>query len=41
MKNKFESVTFTNKGYINFTHNLLESFNQNDVDINLNINTID
>jgi len=41
MKNKFESVTFTNKGYTNFTHNLLESINKNEVDINLNINTLD
>ncbi len=41
MKNKFESVTFTNEGYIKFTNNLLESLIKNNVDLNLNIYALD
>lgn len=38
---KFESVTFTNKGYVHFTDNLLESLKKHNVNLNLNIYTLD
>jgi len=40
-KDKILFVTFTNSGYINFTHNLLQSTINNNVDIDLKIFTLD
>ena len=37
----FESITFTNNGYVEFTENLLTSSKVNNVDLNLNIYTLD
>ena len=38
---KFESITFTNFGYIDYTQNLLNSCSKNNVDLNLNVYTLD
>ena len=37
----FESITFTNSGYLDFTENLLTSSKVNKVNLNLNIYTLD
>tara|TARA_X000000368_G_scaffold409605_1_gene391819 strand:+ start:16090 stop:16803 length:714 start_codon:yes stop_codon:yes gene_type:complete len=43
VKNKlnYQSITFTNEGYIKYTENLLESIKHNQVNLNLKIFTLD
>ena len=38
---KIEIVTFTNKGYIKFTENLVKSIIKNNIEINLKVFTLD
>ena len=40
-RSSIHSITFTNKGYIDYTHNLLESIKKNDTDTQLEVIAID
>ncbi len=41
MSLNFRAVTFTNFGYKEFTHNLISSVNQNNVDLDIEVHTLD
>ena len=41
MSLNFRAVTFTNFGYKEFTHNLISSVNQNNVDLDVEVHTLD
>ncbi len=41
MSLNFKAVTFTNFGYKEFTHNLISSVNQNNVDLDIEVHTLD
>ena len=37
----FTYLNFTNEGYVDYTHNLLESVKQNNIDLDLKLVTLD